>query len=58
MHPLRRTLLAESLVMCAGGAILGLILAEPLVSVASRYAARFSVRALDATVDAGVLWLS
>jgi predicted permease len=54
---LRRTLLAESLVMCTGGAILGLILAKPLVSVASRYAARFSVRALDATVDASVLWL-
>src|SRR5688572_14546240 len=54
---LRRTLLAESLVMCAGGAILGLILAGPLVTVASRYAARFSVRALDATVDASVLWL-
>ena len=54
---LRRTLLAESLVMCAGGAILGLMLAEPLVTVASRYAARFSVRALDATVDASVLWL-
>src|SRR3954464_5009610 len=43
---LRRTLLAESLVMCTGGAILGLILAKPLVTVASRYAARFSVRAL------------
>ena len=54
---LRRTLLAESLVMCAGGAILGLLLAAPLVAVASRYAARFSVRALDATVDASVLWL-
>jgi putative ABC transport system permease protein len=54
---LRRTLLAESLVMCAGGAILGLLLAEPLVTVASRYAARFSIRALDATVDASVLWL-
>ena len=54
---LRRTLLAESLVMCTGGAILGLMLAEPLVTVASRYAARFSVRALDATVDASVLWL-
>jgi predicted permease len=54
---LRRTLLAESLVMCTGGAILGLILAEPLVAVASRYAARFSIRALDATVDASVLWL-
>jgi putative ABC transport system permease protein len=54
---LRRTLLAESLVMCTGGAILGLLLAAPLVTVASRYAARFSVRALEATVDASVLWL-
>ena len=54
---LRRTLLAESLVLCAGGAALGLILAEPLVTVTGGYAARFSVRALEATVDAGVLWL-
>ena len=54
---LRRTLLAESLVMCIGGAILGLMLAKPLVAVASRYAARFSIRALEATVDSGVLWL-
>ena len=54
---LRRTLLAESLVLCAAGAILGLMLAEPLVTVASRYAARFSVRALEATADASVLWL-
>jgi putative ABC transport system permease protein len=54
---LRRTLLAESLVMCTGGAILGLILAKPLVTVAAGYAARFSVRALDATVDASVLSL-
>ncbi len=54
---LRRTLLAESLVLCAAGAGLGLLLAEPLVSVAGRYAARFSVRALESTVDAGVLWL-
>ncbi len=54
---LRRTLLAESLVLCAAGAGLGLFLAEPLVSVAGRYAARFSVRALEATVDASVLGL-
>ncbi len=54
---LRRTLLAESLVLCAASAMLGLMLAEPLVTVAARYAARFSVRALEATVDAGVLWL-
>ncbi|HMF97276.1 MAG TPA: ADOP family duplicated permease [Vicinamibacterales bacterium] len=54
---LRRTLLAESLVLCAAGAMLGLMLASPLTTVVARYAARFSVRALEATVDAGVLWL-
>src|SRR5262245_20490779 len=54
---LRRTLLAESLVLCAAGAWLGLLLAQPLVNLAGGYAARFSVRALDATVDASVLWL-
>jgi predicted permease len=54
---LRRTLLAESLVLCAAGAGLGLLLAEPLVNLAGRYAARFSIRALESTVDAGVLWL-
>jgi predicted permease len=54
---LRRTLLAESLVLCAAGAMLGLLLARPLVTVAARYAARFSVRALEATVDSSVLWL-
>ena len=54
---LRRTLLAESLVLCAAGAGLGLLLAGPLASVAGRYAARFSIRALESTVDAGVLWL-
>ena len=54
---LRRTLLAESLVLCAAGAGLGLFLAGPLVRVAGNYAARFSVRALESTVDASVLWL-
>ena len=54
---LRRTLLAESLVLCAAGAMLGLMLAPPLLAVAARYAARFSVRALEATVDASVLCL-
>jgi putative ABC transport system permease protein len=54
---LRRTLLAESLVLCAAGAMLGLMLAQPLVAVTARYAARFSVRALEATMDASVLWL-
>ena len=54
---LRRTLLAESLVLCGTGAVLGVLLARPLVTVVGRYAARFSVRALDVTVDASLLWV-
>ena len=54
---LRRTLLAESLVLCGAGAILGVIIARPMVAVLSRYAARFSVRALDLTVDTSLLWV-
>ena len=54
---LRRTLLAESLVLCGAGAVLGVVLAQPLVAMVSRYAARFSIRALEVTVDASVLWV-
>ena len=54
---LRRTLLAESVVLCGAGAVLGVLLARPLVAVVGRYAARFSVRALDVTVDASLLWV-
>ena len=54
---LRRTLLAESLVLCGAGAALGVLLARPLVAVVGRYAAHFSVRALDVTVDASLLWV-
>jgi predicted permease len=54
---LRRTLLAESLVLCGAGAVLGIAIAQPMVSVLARYASRFSVRALDVTVDASVLWV-
>ena len=54
---LRRTLLAESLVLCGAGAVLGVVLARPLVAMVARYAARFSVRALEVTVDASVLWV-
>jgi putative ABC transport system permease protein len=54
---LRRTLLAESLVLCAAGALFGLYLADPLVTLMSRYAARFSVRALDVTLDSSVAWV-
>ncbi len=54
---LRRTLLAESLILCGAGAVLALLLARPMVGVLSRYAARYSVRALDVTVDATMLWV-
>jgi putative ABC transport system permease protein len=54
---LRRTLLAESLLLCGIGALLGVIVALWMMPVLGRYAARFSVRALDVTVDASVLWV-
>ncbi|MEO6007586.1 MAG: FtsX-like permease family protein, partial [Vicinamibacteraceae bacterium] len=54
---LRRTLLAESLLLCGAGAILGVTLARPMVALLSRYAARFSPRALELTVDASLLWV-
>src|SRR3954451_4068306 len=54
---LRRTLLAESLVLCGTGAVLGVAIARPMVAILGRYAARFSVRALDLTLDASVLWV-
>jgi predicted permease len=54
---LRRTLLAESLVLCAAGAAAGLYLADPLVTLMSRYAARFSIRALEVTTDSTIVWV-
>jgi predicted permease len=54
---LRRVLLAESLLLCVGGAALGLLMADPLLGILSRYASRFSVRALDLTVDSSMLWV-
>lgn len=52
---LRRTLLAESLLLCGAGAILGVLIARPSVAILARYASRFSVRALDLTVDWSLL---
>jgi putative ABC transport system permease protein len=52
---LRRMLLAESLLLCGAGAIFALIIAQPLVTILARYASRFSVRALDLTVDSSLL---
>jgi putative ABC transport system permease protein len=54
---LRRTLLAESLVLCTLGAALGVLSARPLLAVLASYASRFSVRALDLTVDSSMLWV-
>ncbi len=54
---LRRMLLAESLLLCCAGAALGVMSAQPLVTILARYASRFSVRALDLTVDSSLLWV-
>src|ERR1700676_4127538 len=54
---LRRTLLAESLLLCGAGAILGVVIARPMVAVLARYVSRFSIRALDLTLDASLLWV-
>src|SRR5467141_3611956 len=54
---LRRTLLAESLLLCGAGAMLGVLSARPMVAILARYASRFSVRALDLTVDSSMLWV-
>ncbi len=54
---LRRTLLAESLLLCVGGAVLGLLIARPMVAILAGYASRFSVRALDLKVDFSILWV-
>ncbi|HTV65259.1 MAG TPA: ABC transporter permease [Bryocella sp.] len=54
---LRRTLLAESLLLCVAGAAIGVLSARPMVAVLARYASRFSVRALDLTIDMSVLWV-
>jgi putative ABC transport system permease protein len=54
---LRRLLLAESLLLCGAGAILGVVSATPMVNVLARYASRFSVRALELKIDSSMLWL-
>jgi putative ABC transport system permease protein len=54
---LRRALLAESLLLCGAGALLGVLIARPMVTILASYASRFSVRALDLTVDSSMLWV-
>jgi predicted permease len=55
---LRRTLLAESLLLGVSGAAVGVLSARPMVAILARYASRFSVRALDLTVDSSMLWVA
>jgi len=53
---LRRSLLAESIVLCGSGALAALMIAAPMVSVLGRYASRFSVRADGLTLDFSLVW--
>ena len=53
---LRRSLLAESLVLCVSGVLAALLLAWPMVAVLGRYAARFSVRADGLALDFNLVW--
>ena len=54
---LRRTLLAETLLLGGAGAAVGVLTARPMAAILARYASRFSVRALDLTVDSSMLWV-
>jgi putative ABC transport system permease protein len=53
---LRRSLLAESLVLCGSGVVAAMLLAWPMVAVLGRYAARFSVRADGLKLDLSLVW--
>jgi putative ABC transport system permease protein len=53
---IRRSLLAEGLVLCGSGGLAGVLVAIPMVRILARYALRFSVRAADVTVDFSMLW--
>jgi predicted permease len=53
---LRRSLLAESLVLCGTGVAAALLIAAPMVYILGRYVARFSVRADDLHLDSSLVW--
>jgi predicted permease len=53
---LRRSLLAESIVLCGSGVLASLVIAAPMVTVLGRYASRFSVRADGLTLDFSLVW--
>jgi predicted permease len=54
---LRRSLLAESIVLCGSGVLAALIIAAPMVAVLASYASRFSVRADGVTLDFSLVWI-
>ncbi|HEX3472542.1 MAG TPA: ADOP family duplicated permease [Silvibacterium sp.] len=53
---LRRSLLAESILLCGSGVLAALALATPMVAILGRYASRFSVRAQGLTLDFNLVW--
>src|ERR1051325_9955805 len=53
----RRSLLAGGIILCGSGALAGVAIAAPMVSVLARYASRFSVRALDLSLDSSLVWI-
>jgi len=54
---LRRSLLAEGLVLSGSGGLAGMLVAAPILTMLSKYALRYSVRAADLTVDFSVVWM-
>ncbi len=54
---LRRSLLAESLLLCGSGALLGVLIAAPMAKILALYASRFSVRAIDMPIDFSLVWM-
>src|SRR5258706_3380414 len=52
---LRRTLLAESLLLCGAGTILGVLRPRRTVPILAWYGARFAVRAVDLANDSSML---
>lgn len=53
---LRRSLLAESIVLCGTGVIAAILLAIPMVAVLRHYSERFSVRASEIQLDFSLVW--
>ncbi len=55
---LRGALLAECLLLSAGGALVGLLIAGPAVTLLARIASRVTVRAEDLTLDPMLPWVA